>query len=732
MRPRRTGVSPALVLRAQNLVSAEILSEKLLHPPRSVGTGVDEMSHAAVQEGSINRPISVGGGESATGKQSIGERSFDVFQDDNDDVMSGMEILPKELTRPTQVGQRTTPPVEKRPPPPRPQLDESPARKAPQLQNTEPQPPSSFARSEKEYDEEELDEYDENGVLVPPTERRYYRSETRGSSLDRISEFDRVDYEQPETYSDDEELLGEDFEEEEDLHHAGYYFQDRRTRREEEEYYEEEEYSDEDEDVREVEEKNPVQGNAPEVVDLTLDSSEEESQDVEDEITVLKPRLDEFEESESEEEEEEYQDDYEDQSSWAGIKSNASFTDASRSTPQLGPFGFFFDDNLMPHLPGTADLSNPFSFTPSQPQSLVQPEFPSFPADLLSQTLDPSMFQSRPSLQSINDLSGPTSASLLDSVLLFQTDPLNLSSTTLPLPSTMMSEARGLETTLSSVPPKRGDVKGNEVYVVDTTAEQEFLMGLLPTGDQISVNESTQPRESREFLPNIIPDRAQESRQESLISPKRRFRTESHVDGFPDAAMKDVQPRSEVYSLDSLEQESRNTQSSRSLPRQRPRSPSPTPLSDEWRKEGLITPLGFYPPIIDIGPPSLRAQKEGRSVDLIGVIRESTEIAKAKGADYFISLHIVDPSTGPNNGLSTLLFRPHKSALPTNPPTGSVIILTNMKVLTLGITKLINRFNLLNIGHKFGLRNQVVGYYSLQVGKFRILDRRWNMEMRNY
>src|SRR5947207_1983760 len=271
MRPRRTGVSPALVLRAQNLVSAEILSEKLLHPPRSVGTGVDEMSHAAVQEGSINRPISVGGGESATGKQSIGERSFDVFQDDNDDVMSGMEILPKELTRPTQVGQRTTPPVEKRPPPPRPQLDESPARKAPQLQNTEPQPPSSFARSEKEYDEEELDEYDENGVLVPPTERRYYRPETRGSSLDRISEFDRVDYEQPETYSDDEELLGEDFEEEEDLHHAGYYFQDRRTRREEEEYYEEEEYSDEDEDVREVEEKNPVQGNAPEVVDLTLD-----------------------------------------------------------------------------------------------------------------------------------------------------------------------------------------------------------------------------------------------------------------------------------------------------------------------------------------------------------------------------------------------------------------------------------------------------------------------------
>ena len=34
-------------------------------------------------------------------------------------------------------------------------------------------------------------------------------------------------------------------------------------------------------------------------------------------------------------------------------------------------------------------------------------------------------------------------------------------------------------------------------------------------------------------------------------------------------------------------------------------------------------------------------------------------------------------------------FDPDKSALPTNPPTGSAIILTNMKVPTLRVAKLI-------------------------------------------
>ena len=113
-RPRSPEISPALVLRAQNLVSAEILSEKLLHPPRSVGTGVDEMPHAAVQEGSINIPISTGEMERTAEKRSIGERSFNVFHDNDDGMdVSGTDILPKELTGPSQIGQWNIPHAEK-------------------------------------------------------------------------------------------------------------------------------------------------------------------------------------------------------------------------------------------------------------------------------------------------------------------------------------------------------------------------------------------------------------------------------------------------------------------------------------------------------------------------------------------------------------------------------------------------------------------------------------------
>ena len=90
------------------------------------------------------------------------------------------------------------------------------------------------------------------------------------------------------------------------------------------------------------------------------------------------------------------------------------------------------------------------------------------------------------------------------------------------------------------------------VDVINTAAEQEFLMGLLPIVNQVSFHENIQviqQRESREFLPNIVADLATESRSESLISPERRVRTETHVDTVPDATMKDVQAQSQVDSL---------------------------------------------------------------------------------------------------------------------------------------------------------------------------------------
>ena len=420
-----------------------------------------------MQEGSINRPISAGGRESTTGKRSIGEKSFDVFQDDNDDGMdvSGTDILPKELTEPTQIGQWNIPPVEKHPPAPRSQPEEplDAARDKSNLQITEPQPPSSV--QSEEASDEELDAHDASGVLVQPTERRYYRPETRESSSDRLSEPDRVDYEYPERYADDEELSGEDYEEEEDLHRVGYYSQDRRTRREEEEYYDEEEYSEEEEEEegeREVEEEEPAREKVPEVVDLTLDSSEEESEGEEDELVALHRALEPFEkeEEEEEEEEEEYEDEDEDQSSWTGIKSNTPFTDASHSTPQLGTLAYIFDRNSMLPPSNTAGLSNSFNFASNQPQSLFQPDVPSFPADLISQGLDPAIFQAQQSFHPVNDLSGPTTASLLDSVLSFPTDPSTLPSMAPPLRSTMISETLEFDATLSSVPPKPADFKG--------------------------------------------------------------------------------------------------------------------------------------------------------------------------------------------------------------------------------------------------------------------------------
>ena len=269
------GVSPALVLRAQNLVSAEILSEKLLHPPRGVGLGMDDVSHAAVVEEESVRRVSVGG----MSRHSLGERSFDVFVDEGGEEE---DVLPKELTMPAYRGQWSVPAEgyisEKRLPT---------ASRTKEIEQSEDE--SEESQEEKPEDELQVKETTARESLHPEEE----------SEEDEFSGSDRVDYDQPETYADDEELSGEDYDEEDDLHHAGYYSQTRSGRQEEEEYYhsEEEEYTDEEEEGDYTdEEEQQVRPKEPQVVDLTLDSSDDEDDEEEPRTTHRQPYPDDDEE----------------------------------------------------------------------------------------------------------------------------------------------------------------------------------------------------------------------------------------------------------------------------------------------------------------------------------------------------------------------------------------------------------------------------------------------------
>jgi Telomeric single stranded DNA binding POT1/CDC13 len=707
---RRTQVSPALVLHAQNLVSQAILSEKLLHPPRSVGTGVDEMSHAAVQEGSVRRMSA--GAVSTSGRRSIGERSFEVFhdEDDEEDVTdtSATNILPKELTQPTDVEHWNVPvrPVaEKRPPSTRPQPQQSAAEQlftdeTPHSQITES--PSPSAQSE-EASNEGLDTFDTGDQLIQPTRRRYYYPESRESSAERPSESDRIDYGYPETYADDEELSGEDYEEEEDLHHAGYYAQDQKARIDEEGYYHSDEEEQEEESEGEEEEERPSQEKGPLVVDLTLDSSEEESEEeeaLEDQIVVQRPSRryedadevmvrsedEEDEEKEEEEEEEEYEDDETGASSWAGIGSATPFTDISRPSQHQSPrveqaLDFLLDPTLMTPLPDEINQPVPFNYesaVPSQPPSMVQPDVQSFPQDLFAQGLDPAMFQDQQSsFQPVMNELDPNTVSLLDSVLSFQTDQSTLLTTQQTSFQSTIPDIPQFTPVSSAIPPRMEDAKG--VDVVDRAAAEEFLLGLMPMGDLERHNEDNfenqrQREESQEFLPNIVPDTPTVLKPPP--SPEKRIQTEPTI--VPDTTQVDQQQTG----LDKSPPPNLQSQETQPVLQHILRSPSPPPLPDNWATEGLTTQLAYYPPLAEIRPPSLRLQKENRTVDLIGIIRESSEIKKTKGPDYILSLAIVDPSTGSETGLSILLFRPYKSALPSNPTTGSAIILTNMKVVS--------------------------------------------------
>ena len=704
-------VSPALVLRAQNLVSAEILSEKLLHPPRGTGAGLDEVSHAAVVEEESARPVSAGGAS----KRSVGpERSFDVFVDEGEPGEEEEEgdVLPEELTRPSQKGQWSVP---------APYVSEKRLSSSSRTKELEPSEGSDVVedgvqvghtevRSERESEEEEEEEgneeYEESGVLVEPSARRYHQPERRheySDEQDELSGSDRVDYDQPESYVDDEELSGEDYDEEDELHHAGYYSQTRAGRHEEEEYYhsEEEEYSDEEEEYSDEEDEQDIRAKEPQVVDLTLDSSDEEEDEEEVHPQLYHQDEEMLHSDEEYQDEEPKEDDDQETSSWQGIESTTPFTDLSHlPSHHQSPLVAQLLDSL---------LDQPTQFYPLTHQPALDQ---GYPGDLL----DPAMFHQTPypSMLPPQQYVDPGTALLLDEVFAFEADLPNLPPE--PLDDMQMDE----------------QVVEKKVDVVDTTAGLEFLTGLLPMGEMERFKRSEREgSESREFLPNIVPERSNQDATEpvSISAPspegiqtdgemvtqlgQQPHSEDSIMTTHPMDLTNDVQPSKGVEPifkatraeppLSVKNEPSSPTKPSRppppteqpstttSVPEPEPipatqstiphRSPSPPPLPENWSIEGLQTPLSYFPPLSTIHPPSLRAQKSHSTVDIIGIIRHTTPITKsAHGPDFVLPLHLVDPSTGPTSGLSVLLFRPHKSALPTHAEVGAVFLATNMKV----------------------------------------------------
>jgi hypothetical protein len=768
--PRRTGdVSPAQVLRAQNLVSAEILSEKLLHPSAKVGAGLDELSHAAVQDGSL-RPMSDGMG-SLSGKKSVGERSFDVFQDEEMDV-STADVLPPELTRPTQVGQWSIPAVsisESEGSSPsihleQPEESESEDRLPDVVRPSQPrmqligERESVSSQEQSEEEDGDLDAYDASGQLVQPTQRRYYHAEQHDSSENEESGSDHIDYEHPETYADDEELSGDEDEEDEDLYRARLYSREQRPN--DEVFY----HSDEEMSSDDVRKSDDVKEKAAMVVDLTLDSSDDERSEEEE---SEEEEVEEF-EDEGEDEEEE---DLEDDASWQGIKSATPatpFTGLSRQTSHHSPhlqqnLDFLLDPSLMASLPTSNEeiRLDPFALDSHMQAAQLHTEIPTFPSDLLEQALDPAMFQ-QPHQPSLHDLADQSTA-LMDAVLSMPTD--------ITMMESQISADHLMVQTQQDMPQEQSFTlseiwadafASKQVGNVDNAVETEFLTGILPMSTLERVPEESieeQRQHKGEFLPNIVPDVQIEEPREPFLHEEIKVETEVHNE-TPTIREEILAPPEDVAStetekltpaivqgesMESLQDPPRTVDSTmvnvneqrpgsagidmRSVveqfiqeevisfteptrqqpasssephhtpgsprhtpasPQHAPRSPppgpsspSPPPLPDDWRVEGLTTPLAYFSPLADILPPSLREQKANRLVDLIGIIRESSELGKTKGIDFILPLHIVDPSTGPDSGLSVLLFRPDKSALPVNPQKGSVIILTDMKVLTL-------------------------------------------------
>ena len=695
-----------MILRAQNMVAGEILSEKLLHPPISVGSGTDDVSHAAVmnEESGVRRLF-------GKGKVGVGERSFEVYQDEQEEEEE--DVLPEELKTVAQVAQWTLPEdereefAEKRLPGPStssvPVTGEESEAEEQALPDVVRQERTTLLvtgdeeQVEEDEDEEEEDEdveesFEASGQLVQPAQRRYYQHDTRDDSEESEEDegSDRVDYDYPEGYIDDEEMSPEEYEEEEELHPSRYRPRERNDV--EEEYYhsdevpseeqeEEEEYESEESEEEYEEEAQPPPtrpSRVPDVVDLTLDSDEEEEQ-----------------EEEEEEEEEEYESEVEDEDEemldepeWQGIRSQTGSRHSQ--TPFVSqesqeqqhvptPLDFLLDPTLMaplPHSVAEPVQSELFSIDPALSAQVPTSVQPDFTQELLSQQLDPALFQQPFNQPLPMELTAQQSGDLLDSLLSFPTE---LSTVPTEVISTQQeTQTIVVQETVEVAPSSEMTLA---TAAVDETSQQEFLTGLLPMHVQTTIDETLEidRRESREFLPNIVPVETLLSvAQPSQEIPETRIPHEAaeSTEGIQPPLSATQEPQPQPTAFDGEIQPTQEVT-------ERPPSPSPSPIPESWFTEGLTTPLGYYPPLSTLTqPPSLRTLKSNRTVDVIGIIRSSSPLSKTKGVDYILPLHIVDPSTPPDQGLSVVLFRPYQSALPEEAQIkpGSVIILTDMKV----------------------------------------------------
>ena len=693
--PMRRDVSPS-VLRAQNLVAAEILSEKILHPPRSVGTGVDEISHAAVVD------------EGASRRTAPSEKSFDVFMDEKD-------VLPKELTASVPAGDSPTPVKEGLEPVSH--YERSPEEEEEEYESQDEEREDTEGEDEEpeyEEDEDDLQPYDASHRTPQHPERPYYRFEPPTSASGENAASDRRGDNYPQSSNnDDEDWPKEGGKEEEELRPGRFYRH--WTREGEDEYLHSDEVEEDSFEESELESEEAAgRIGEPVVVDLTLDSDDEhdklvvpreydEDYEIEDQEEEGELEDEDEDEEEDEEEEEEEEDDeeeededegdedegdeeeeYNDESSWQGITSATPFTDISRQSHHHSPslmsqrLDAIFDQDIPPILETTTTTletttttlettsatthANDFAHLPPPsdlPQSYLSlplanvPQ--SFPQDLIPQILDPAIFQSFPPVSTDfpAHVLSEDATRLLDSVL------------------SMSQHTDFLQ--YSYPPPTPATEAGQHgVESLDSASVREFLRGLMPMGDKEGMKEgSTEERQhgqQTEFLPTtIVPE----------IPPPVSEEIKTRTEPNPEQPMI-LEPSSQPHKPLSPPPPVNYKQSTPTV-EDTPSQPPP-PLPETWNEDGLTTPLGYYPPLPSIRPPTLREQKANLTVDAIGIIRSLGEIQKTKGPDYLLSLFLVDPSTGPEQGVSTQFFRPYLDGLPRTAKVGNVLLLTNMKV----------------------------------------------------
>jgi hypothetical protein len=158
------------------------------------------------------------------------------------------------------------------------------------------------------------------------------------------------------------------------------------------------------------------------------------------------------------------------------------------------------------------------------------------------------------------------------------------------------------------------DVVPAEIGALDFIVGDEFLTGLLP-GVNHERREDTEADTlpGMDFLPHIMPI-------ESL-----KPRTEPTLQSDATAT---------VLTTAEFDTSSTTIISAPPAP-----SDLPSGLPPTWLQDGFHTPLAYFPPLVNIRPPSLRDLKLHSKTDIIGILRSLSPVTKSRGPDYILTLH---------------------------------------------------------------------------------------------